>query len=235
MSRPGFGCPSTRAGGALAALLLLAAAPAAAEVGVGARVGTLGVGPELSWTLGGSVEARVAGGFLDIDTSYGDTGIEYDAEAELRTALLLFDWHPGGGGFRLTAGGGWNGTGLDVSAPVEDLLRREVPDLPPLPFDLGKVSGRAEGRSFVPYAGIGWGRPLGVARARGRWSVSLDLGAAYHGEPEVELGTDLPVALPTNLQQLLDQLAAEEEAELEEELREYTWLPVISLGLSLRL
>ena len=215
----------------LALPLLAAASPAAAQVAIGARAGTLGIGPELAVSLGDRLDARLVAGAYSHETTYDETGIEYDAEAELRSALLLLDWRPAGGGFRFTVGGGWNGTGLDVSAPVEELLRREVPDLPPLPIDAGTVHGRAEGRTLVPYAGLGFGTPFG----RGRWGVSLDLGAVYHGEPEVELGTSLPVALPADLQRRLDAIAAEEEARLEEELRDYTWLPVVSLGVSFRL
>lgn len=207
-------------------------APATAEVGIGLRAGTLGIGPELAVPLGDRLAARLAAGFYTHETTYDETGIEYDAEAELRSALLLLDFHPGGGAFRLTVGGGWNGTGLDVSAPVEELLRREVPDLPPLPLDAGTVHGRAEGQTLVPYAGLGFG---GARRGRGRWGVSFDLGAVYHGEPEVELGTSLPVALPASIQRQLDALADDEEARLEEELRDYTWLPVVAVGITVRL
>ena len=217
---------------ALALVPLLAPARAAAEMAVGLHVGTLGIGPQVAVPLGERTAARLVAGLYSHETTYDETGIEYDAEAELRSALLLLDFHPGGGAFRLTVGGGWNGTGLDVSAPVEELLRREVPDLPPLPLDTGTVHGRAEGQTLVPYAGIGFG---GAPRGRGRWGVSFDLGAVYHGEPEVELGTSLPVALRASVQQQLDALADDEEARLEEELRDYTWLPVVSLGITVRL
>jgi hypothetical protein len=207
------------------------ALPASAEVAVGARAGTLGIGPEVAFALGERLDARLVAGFFQYGTTYDQTGIEYDAEAELGSALLLLDWHPTGGAFRLTVGGGWNGTGVNLSAPAEELLRNEVPELPPLPFDLGTVDGRAEGQSFVPYAGFGWGKPFGG----GRWALSLDLGVVYHGEPEVELGTTLPFVLPGELQRVLDLLAEEQEAELEEELRDFTYMPAISLGLSFRL
>jgi len=216
----------------LALVALLAPARAAAQVAVGVQAGTLGIGPQVAVPLGDRTAARLVAGLYSHETTYDETGIEYDAEAELRSALLLLDFHPGGGGFRLTLGGGWNGTGLDVSAPVEELLRREVPDLPPLPLDAGTVHGRAEGQTLVPYAGLGFG---GAPRGRGRWGVSFDLGAVYHGEPEVELGTSLPFALPAQLQRELDLIAADEEARLEQELRDYTWLPVVALGITVRL
>lgn len=227
--------PSLPLRSALASLVLvsiLTSGRAAAEVAVGGHAGTLGIGPQVAVPLGDRSAARLVAGLYSHETTYDETGIEYDAEAELRSALLLLDFHPGGGAFRLTVGGGWNGTGLDVSAPVEELLRREVPDLPPLPLDAGTVHGRAEGQTLVPYAGLGFG---GAPRGRGRWGVSFDLGAVYHGEPEVELGTSLPFSLPAQVQRELDRIAADEEARLEEELRDYAWLPVVALGITFRL
>ena len=215
---------------AVAALLLPAHAPG--QVAVGLRAGTLGIGPEVVAPLGDALAARLTAGWYTHETTYDETGVEYDADAELRSALLLLDFHPGGSAFRLTVGGGWNGTGLDVSAPVEELLREEIPELPPLPIDLGTVTGRAEGQTLVPYAGLGFGRAPRGAR---RWAVSFDLGAIYHGEPDVELEANLPVTLPGSLQDQLDAFVEAEEAEFEAEIRDTTWLPVVALGITVRL
>lgn len=217
----------------LLVLIVATGAASGADLAVGLRAGTTGLGPELVAGLSPRVHARLVGGAYSHDTTIDETGITYDATAELRSALLLLDWHPAAGGFRLSAGGGWNGTGLDVSAPIEDLVRRYRPDLPlpipVLPLDLGTVHGRAEGDTFVPYAGLGWGRPF----AGGRVGASLDLGVLYHGEPEVELTTDLRVSLPfAGARQVLAALAEQEEARLEQELRDYRYLPVAALGVT---
>jgi hypothetical protein len=222
----------------LAAWALLAVvtsgAAAAADVAVGVRAGTAGLGPEVTFGLSRQAHARVATGFYSYDTTYDETGIRYDGELELRNALLLLDWHPGGGGFRVSLGGGWNDNQLLVSAPLRELVRRERPELLPLlPGDIGRLEGTAAGDSFAPYAGLGWGRPFGD----GRWSVSLDVGALYHGEPEVELGVDLGpgIALPGAAQTILNAVAAEEAAELEAELADYRYLPVVALGVAFRM
>jgi hypothetical protein len=218
------------------ALVLLAAAPAAAaDLALGVRAGTAGVGPELTLGLSRQVHARLAAGFLTYDTTYDDTGVRYDGELELRNALLLLDWHPGGGGFRFSVGGAWNDNQLAVSAPLRELVRRERPELLPLlpAGDLGRLHGTAAGASFAPYAGFGWGTPFG---GRGRWGVNLDVGALYHGEPEVDLRADLAAGLPLppGGSQLLDALAAQEARQLEEELADYRYLPVLSLGVTFR-
>ena len=66
--------------------------------------------------------------------------------------------------------------------------------------------------------------------------VSFDVGALYHGEPEVDLRADLAggITLPPAGQQILDALAAEEARRLEEELADYTFLPVVAFGITYR-
>lgn len=226
----GFGLPA-----AVAALLLLAGAPAAtgAEVAIGVRAGTLGLGPEVVFGLSPQAHLRLVGGAFSYDTTYDATGIDYDGTFELRNALLLLDWHPGGGGFRFTAGGGWNDNRLEVSAPIEEFARREIPNLPPLPAGLGHLRGSAQGDTLVPYLGLGWSRPF----SGGRVGMNFDLGAVYLGEPEVDLRVESPllVGLPPAARQLLDAAAAVEEQRLEAELADYRYLPVVSLGFTFKL
>src|SRR4051794_13097974 len=91
---------------ALAAFTFLGlAAPAAhAQVGIGVKAGTQGPAFELTSASPPRLSGRLGiNGF-----SYSDRreagGIEYDADADLRTANALLDFHPGRGGFRLTGG-----------------------------------------------------------------------------------------------------------------------------------
>jgi hypothetical protein len=214
-------------------LVMLPAALQAADVAVGVRAGTMGIGPEAVVALGNNAEARLVTGTYSYDTTYDKTGVRYDGTVELRNALLLLDWHPTGGGFRLSIGGGWNDDRLKVSAPLRELVRRERPDLLPLvPEGLGSIRGDASGDSHAPYAGIGWGRPF----AGGRWSTSLDIGALYLGKPEVNLTVDSPLltGLPASAQQAVRLVAEDEERRLEQELEDYRYLPVISLGVTYR-
>jgi hypothetical protein len=129
-------------------------------------------------------------------------------------------------------GGGWNGTEAEVSTPLEGLLRREIPELPPVGVDLGSAVGTAAGDELVPAVLLGWGNPF----RGGRWGVSFEVGVLYQGEPEVELEarTPLPVGLVPGGQERLDQLIEEEEAALEEELDDYTVVPVVAFAVTWR-
>ena len=221
---------SLRLASASALLVVLLAAPALAaeNVALAARGGTLGIGPELTFRLGEEVHLRVAATALDYDDEYSETGIDYDADLELRNGSVLLDWYPGAGSFRLSAGAVWNDTELLATAPLEELLRREVPTLPPLDFDLGTLRGTADVDPVGPYLGIGWGNPFDG----GRWGFTFDLGAVYHGEPEVTLVADtaIPVGLIPGGQARLDQELVQEEQNLQEEVDGYRYLPVVSIG-----
>ena len=200
---------------------------------IGARAGTTGIGPEISFDLGPHLDVRIPIGFYDYDDTYDETGIVYDATLELRNALLLADLHPGGGGFRISAGGGWDDNRLKVSAPVSELVRRYRPELAPLvPASAGTIHGEATGSSFAPYLGFGWGS----AGRGGRWGLSFDAGVIYQGSPHVDLTTDLNlgVTLPAAARTVLDAAAADEEQRLERELEDYKYYPVVALGITFR-
>jgi len=220
-------------------LFVLVAFPSAGRAegfSIGARAGTNGVGPEIAFGLGPHLDLRIPVGFYNYEDTYDATGIRYDGELELRNALLLADIHPGGGGFRISAGGGWNDNRLKVSAPISELVRRYRPELAPLvPASAGTIHGEATGSSFAPYVGIGWGSASYKGSGR-RWGVSVDAGVIYQGSPHVDLTTDLNVGVPIPgiVQSVLDAATAEEEQRLERELEDYTYYPVIALGIVFR-
>lgn len=214
---------------AVAALLFATAASAADGPAVGLRAGTLGIGPEVTFGFRPAVHLRL--GLFAGDRSEDTTqrGIDYDADVELRNLTVLLDWHPGGGGFRLSAGAAWNDSEVVGTAPLEDLLRREVPNLPPtLPFDIGTLHGTATVNEIGPYFGVGFGNPF----RGGRWGFTVDLGVVYQGEPDVDLvaQTGVPIGIIPGGQEALDLALRAEESALEDEIDGYVYLPVFSIG-----
>jgi hypothetical protein len=218
------------------ALLAMPAVARAEGFSIGARAGTTGIGPELAFAVGPHLDVRVPVGIYSYDDVYDQTGVRYDARLELRNALLLADFHPGGGGFRISAGGGWDDNRLKVSAPVSELVRRYRPDLVPLiSGGRGTIHGEATGSSFAPYLGLGWGSATG-GHGGGRWGISFDVGVLYQGSPHVDLTTDFNVVSPVPgiVRSLLDAATADEEQRLERELDDYKYYPVVALGIVFR-
>ena len=215
------------------AFLVFPSTAAAADFAIGARAATSGAGPELIVSLSPRLHARLVGGAFSYDTTYDATGIDYDGSIELRSLLLLLDWHPADSGFQFSAGAGWNDNQLKVSAPLEQLARRELPRCRRCRWTSADCAAAPTGVELAPYVGLGWARPFGG----GRFSVNFELGALYQGEPQVELSVDSALlgGLPANVRPLLDAAAAAEEQRLEEELSDYTILPVIAFGFSFRI
>lgn len=191
-----------------------------------------GAGVELTTRLASRLDLRLALAGWDQDVDVTTDDVRYEGTLELRHALALLDWHPANGAFRLTAGVALNEDRLEATAPLRELLAREVPELPS-GLELGTLRGEAEGERLAPYLGFGWGAPPG---GDGGWSAGLDLGVILLGSPEVslELDTPLPIDSVPGLRELIDAAIAEEEADLEEEIGDYDLLPVISFSVGYR-
>ncbi|HET9678933.1 MAG TPA: hypothetical protein VFP95_00025, partial [Gammaproteobacteria bacterium] len=88
----------------LVAGLLLLPTLAVAETGITAKASTLGLGVELNQSFNEYVGVRL--GLNNYSYAYDTTedGIEYNFDLELNSVMLLLDYHPFGGNFRLSAG-----------------------------------------------------------------------------------------------------------------------------------
>ncbi len=199
---------------------------------IGAHGGTQGLGLSLTTQFTEKVGARVIGGQYSTDRTVSTDSIDYQGDFQIGSVLALIDWYPSGGTFRISAGIGWNDNQVDVSAPLEALVRDQLPDLPPLDFDLGTAEGNASGEELVPVLLLGWGNPFRGSRV----GVSFDLGVLYQGEPTVELEarTSPAVNAIPGAPAILQALADIEESRLEEELKDYSIVPVVSLGVTFR-
>jgi subtilisin family serine protease len=210
----------------------LAAAPAAADGGiaVGARAGTTGFGAEVAFPLGSRAGVRLAAGAGAFDVEFESREIRYDGEVDLASVLAVADLHPFRGGFRLSLGALVHDNTLEGTAPVRELLLEEGIAVPP-GLELGRLRARASVEPVAPYLGLGWGSAPGGSGL----SLSLDLGAAWHGEPDVDLAYEGPLPLDIVVgQPVVDRLREEEERELEAELADYSVFPVVAVALVYR-
>ncbi|MBW8877996.1 MAG: hypothetical protein JF614_23790 [Acidobacteria bacterium] len=217
------------------AVLAAPAIPAAAEVAVTAKAGTLGGGAELTVGLSPQWNVRLGGNAFDYtDNRREVSGIFYDATAHLRTAEALLDFHPGGGGFRLSAGAIYNDTRIDGNSLVPasgfyDLGGVQVPA-----SLVGTLDGQIKFDPVVPYAGLGWGNAVGPGR---RVRFAADLGAIFQGKGKATLTPRIPAGSPLNApvaRQALQVLLDREQAEIEKDVADYTVYPVVSIGVSYR-
>ena len=135
------------------------------DLGVGAKVGTNGVGIDLSVGLTKTINARLSAAALDFDDNnesitVGDDGAEGDIDADLdidygATALFI-DWHIFDGGFRLSVGMLKNHGKADISVELQSSIIVDGQPLDPSDFadDIG--GDVSLGDFYQPYIEIGW-------------------------------------------------------------------------------
>jgi hypothetical protein len=193
-------------------------------VAVGAKIGTLGLGAEVTVGLFEEVNARI--GFNT--GSYERNGeklddAEVDAELKLQTVPVLLDWHPGAGGFRVSAGAVLNNNEVDLSVSEGVTVELQGVD-----FVLSELNGKVEFDSLSYYFGIGYGN---AASDDGGLGFILDVGVMYHGEPEGS-ATAVSAIPDPRVQQEVDRRLAAEVAKFNDDAKNFVVYPVISIGLS---
>jgi hypothetical protein len=226
--------------GALATLMALAAlgwaaGPAAAQVVVDVQAGTPGIGAGVAWTLAPELAVRVNGNYLTgIDRSERAGGNLYQAHLRLGNAAALLDWHPAGGGFRLSAGAMYDANRVEGDTVPSSGGTYTIGNLQ-LPASLvGTLHGKVDFPSVAPYAGLGWSAAPSGGRGFGFFA---DAGVAYQGRPSVTLTPRPPPGSPLNNPIALALLAPElarEAARVESKIDGYRWFPVLAVGVSYR-
>lgn len=225
--------------GVIVGLLFVSLAlPGRAEVAVAAKAGTLGLGAEVTVGLSPRLNFRVGANGYNYSDRREASGIEYDAEAQLRTATGLLDLYPtgiSGGGFHLTAGLVYNDTQVEGSSIAPPSGTYDIGGVPvPVSF-VGTLDATADFDPIVPYVGLGWGNAVATG---GNLGFYVDLGVVFQGEADITLIPILPANSPINTtpgaRQAFDILLRREEQDLEDEASDYDYYPVLSFGLSYR-
>jgi len=218
----------------LAGLAALAR-PAAAQLTVGVQAGTLGIGGDLAWPLAPQLAVRVAGhAWSGISRSERAGGNRYQARLDLGNAAALLDWHPAGGGFRVSAGAMVDANRVEGDSEPSSAGTYTIGNLQ-LPASLvGTLHGKIDFATVAPYLGVGWGT---APRAGPGFGVAADLGVAFQGRPRVTLTPEPPPGSPLNLPAAMALLAPElalEQAKVEQKIDGYRYFPVLSVGISYR-
>ncbi len=211
-------------------LILTAMAPAAraatGDIALGARISSLGIGPDLTIGLSHQLNIRVAGhwGSYDIDGTSED--IDYECDLELLSGLVSAEWFPlKGRSFHLVAGALFNGNNLEARGETSPYRSYTLGGTDYSGTDIGRLQGDIDYNLIAPYVGLGWGNPV---HKDSNWTFFLDLGVAYQGAADVRLTASGAVASDPEFQRNLQQ----EEEDLEDDLDRFNYYPVVALGLT---
>jgi len=206
-------------------LILLSSGSAGAafdEWAIGAKAGTLGLGGELTTDIVPQLNVRGSVQWFGLEVDRGFEDIDYELDLDLLSPLLLLDWYPFGGSFRLSGGILFNESDVGLRAmPGEPV---EIGGTTYTPAEVGTLTGRSDFNRIAPYIGIGWGNAVGRSK---RLGLAMDAGVAFIGSPGVNLSATGPIASDPTFQANL----AEEEDEIEDDLSDFRFYPVLSLSL----
>ncbi len=215
--------------GLVAAILLFSLTAVAADSenpgsgwAVDAKVGTLGIGADLSRSIVPRVlNVRFGASFFSYSTDFDELGITYNAELKLGAVPIAVDVFPFKNWFRLGGGVLINMnevTGTAQATTGKITIGDVTYNLP----DLGQVDGKVKFNRVAPYFGFGFNNPI---KKSGHWGFFADLGLMYHGDPIATLTASKTV--PT-LQQNIDKQVAK----TNEDLKGFSIFPVLQMGIS---
>ena len=212
---------------AVVVLAVVSCRVAVAEgLGLTAKAGTLGFGGDLSVGIFDQVNARIGINYLNLNITREDVASEVkeiSVALDLQTIAALLDWHPGGMGFRISAGGMLNNNKLALSAVPNETVQVNDVD-----FTVSSLDGELTFKDFAPYLGIGYGN-AGKTDKDTHWRFSFDLGVLFQGEPTVNLSA---TAQNPALQPALNSAIEEEKKKQEDKIAAFKVYPVLSFGVS---
>jgi hypothetical protein len=214
--------------GVVVSFLLIWSTMAFAQEGTAGalKLGTTGLGVEVIQSFREHVNGRLGLNFYsgDYDATGGDE-VEYDIDLNLRSGLLLVDWHPYEGEFRVSYGLFYNSNSVEVrGTPTESV---KIGDRRYSPAEVGILKYTFDFRNIAPYLGIGVGNAFRTDRTFG---FNFDFGLLFQGSPKVELSTEDSLVAEDLIRSDLEK----EEEELEDDISAFKVYPVISFGFTYR-
>jgi hypothetical protein len=212
-----------------------ARANAGSNTSIGLRVGTLGVGVEVSRLLSDHIGLRVGGSYAKLRYNFRDNQtssdpIDWDVNLKGTGVSGLLDWYPGKRGvFRLSVGAMTvpfkvDGVGVIVADTAFTLFDQRFRPA----STVGDLLAAGKYPGVRPYVGLGFGTPASSHRGVG---FIFDLGVAI-GRPRVSV-TSTTAATSTN-PLLRQDLAALQNDWQTEGLDLVPVYPVLSLGFAYR-
>ena len=192
------------------------------QVGLGARVGTLGLGPEISYAAGQHIVLRGGIGFMPLEPKRTYSDLDYTLHPPSSVWNVGVDVYPGVGGWRI--GGGlvrWQQYELLATQTGSTTVGGTTYTGT---IDLDAVVRNAN--QTAPYLMAGFGRTTkpGIG-------VFVDLGVAFIGQADIQLSGTCTLSsgspCPGNFESDLEA----EEADAEEDIGKYLeMLPILQVG-----
>jgi hypothetical protein len=206
----------------LALVAVLSAVPAsraAAQIAISPHVGTLGLGADLSVGLLPALGIRAGGNLQPWKPKLDFDDLEYTIDLASPTWFGVLDLYIAGP-LRLSGGAVAFTNDTKIDARVTQSV--DIGNTTYTPQQIGTIQGVFEANRVAPYGGIGFGK---APRSTGV-GFSMDLGVAFHGEPDVHLSASGPLASDPTFQSNLTR----EEANVGDDAKSFRVYPVVTVG-----
>ncbi|MGB8517830.1 MAG: hypothetical protein WCD45_08070 [Gallionella sp.] len=196
---------------------------------VGAKVGTLGMGLELTKGLSDSFGARLGFNTFNYSTTTAKSSINYDFKLQLQSFSLLGDWYPFQGAFRTSAGLYYNNNKFSLAGqPTGGSY--VIGGTTYTAGQVGNVNGEVSFNKISPYIGLGWGNPAGQGKG---WGLVSDFGLLMQGQPNTALSATCGAAIVGTAQCAnLQNSVITERGKLQNSLNNFNLYPVASVGVT---
>lgn len=219
---------------AVAASLLIISSTAAQADGfaLGAKVSTLGIGPEITVGLMDGVNIRVGANFFSMDKTLTKGGNEFDFNLKMENYTAFADFHVFGGGFRITGGAMYN-KGNNLTGIANSTNNYNINGVSYTSTQVGDLRGELlMGSDISPYLGIGFGNNISGGSGL---SFNLDLGVFFTGVPKAALtttGGTLQNNAPAYA--ILQENLARETDNIMNDIKDYKYYPMVSISIAYR-
>lgn len=194
------------------------------NVALGAKVGTLGLGGELTIGLGRYLNLRGGGSWAGFSLTRKIDDVDYEFDFDMLVFPVMLDIHPFDNNFRISGGVIFNSRARAelTAAPDRDI---KIGDNKYPSVIIGNLSGSIEtGRRAAPYVGIGFGNAVGKDATL---SFAFDLGVCFQTY-DVFLTAD---GSAMDLPRFKDDLRKEQE-KIQEEVDDFKIYPVLAFGMA---
>ncbi len=158
------------------------------SVGVDAHVGLGGIGFDIATPLSRKFNLRAGSDFFSYNASFQEQGANVNADLRLRSGHASLDWFPFGGRFRLSpliVYGNDNRVQATALVPSGSTVTLNGQDYISSSTDPLHGSGSVDFRKVSPGISLGFGNI--VPRVKNRFSVPVEVGFYYVGQPGLKV------------------------------------------------
>lgn len=192
------------------------------------KLGTLGMGLELTKGYSNQFSTRLGLNTFSYNTTGNKSSVNYDFKLQLQTFSVLADWYPMQGAFRASTGLYYNNNKFSLTGkPTAGTY--VIGGQTFQAADVGNLNSSVTFNKISPYLGIGWGNPAEQGKG---WGLTSDFGLLFQGQPITTLDATCGAATPAPACANLQTQVTIERTKLQNSLSNFKLYPVATMGIS---